>query len=172
MDADFGDVLRLAEADVLPRLARVGRFVDAVAGLDVAANARLARADEDDVRIRFRHGDRADRRTRDLAVGHRRPRLAAVRGLPQAAASGAEIAFLRPLQGTGHRQRAAAAVGADAAPLIGGHQRGIDTDTRRGLGSEAVIPDDAGRSREYRPNCKSCEERLRYVTYHAPREDR
>ena len=68
----------------------------AVARHDVAADARLAHADEDDVGVRLRDGDGADRRALDLAVGHRRPVLAAVGGLPQAAADGAEVRLLRP----------------------------------------------------------------------------
>ena len=61
------------EADVRPGLAGVGRLVDAVARHDVAADARLAHADVDDVGVRFGDGDGADRRARDLAVGDRRP---------------------------------------------------------------------------------------------------
>ena len=63
----------LREADVRPRLAGVGGFVDAVARHDVAADARLAHADVDDVGVRVGHGDGADRRALDLAVGDRRP---------------------------------------------------------------------------------------------------
>ena len=74
------------EADVRPRLAGVGGLVDAVARHDVAADARLAHADEDDVGVRLGDRDRADRRAVDLAVGDRRPRAAAVGRLPQAAA--------------------------------------------------------------------------------------
>jgi hypothetical protein len=57
---------------VRPRLAGVGRLVDAVARHDVAADARLAHADVDEVRVRLRDGDRADRRALDLTVGDRR----------------------------------------------------------------------------------------------------
>ena len=46
VDADLGDAVRVAEPDVLPGGARVAAAVDAVAGQDVAANARLAGADE------------------------------------------------------------------------------------------------------------------------------
>src|ERR1051325_5081723 len=42
---------RVFEAHALPGLARVGRFVDAVAVRDIAANRRLAHADIDDVRV-------------------------------------------------------------------------------------------------------------------------
>ena len=110
------DRVGVREADVRPRLAGVGRLVDAVARLDVAADARLAHADEDDVRDRLRDGDRADRRARDLAVGDRRPVLAAVGRLPQTAAGRAEVADLRLALHAGDRDRSAAAIGPDAAP--------------------------------------------------------
>ena len=51
MHADLGDVLRLGEADVRPRLASVRGLVGTVALNDVAADIRLARADVDDVWI-------------------------------------------------------------------------------------------------------------------------
>ena len=60
VDADRGDGQRLLEADVRPRLAGVGRLVDAVALDDVAAQLGLAHADVDDVRIRLGDGDGAD----------------------------------------------------------------------------------------------------------------
>ena len=43
----------VGEPDVLPGLAGVKAAVDAVARQDVAANARLAGADEDEVGVRF-----------------------------------------------------------------------------------------------------------------------
>src|SRR5439155_1638481 len=70
MDANLRDRVGVGEAGMGPRLAGVGRLVDAVARHDVTADARLARADEDDVGLRFRDGDGADRRAPDLAVGH------------------------------------------------------------------------------------------------------
>ena len=108
------------EADVRPGLAGVGRLVDAVARHDVAADARLAHADVDDVGVRFGDGDRADRRARDLAVGDRRPVRAAVGRLPEAAAG--RRRSTPPSAGPctpDDRDRAAAAIGADAAPLEG-----------------------------------------------------
>src|SRR5262249_51299301 len=83
VNADLGNGVARREADVAPGLAGVRRFVDAVAGHDVAADARLAHADEDDVGARFGDGDGADRGAANLAVGHRRPLRAAVGRLPE-----------------------------------------------------------------------------------------
>src|SRR5207247_6709240 len=121
MDANLRDRVGVGEAGMGPRLAGVGRLVDAVARHDVAADARLARADEDDVGLRFRDGDGADRRAPDLAVGDGRPFRAAVDRLPQSAAGRAEVAFSRPPLHAGDGDRPAAAVRADAAPFEGGH---------------------------------------------------
>ena len=138
MDANLRNILGLAEADVPPGLAGVGGLVDAVARLDVAADARLARADEDDVRIRFRHGDRAHRRAANLSIRDRRPGFPAIGRLPQTAARGAEIPDVRLTLGAGHRQRSPAAIGPDASPLVGRQQRRVGAYARRRLGGHAV----------------------------------
>ena len=80
-------------AQVLP--ASVG-LVDAVAGHDVAADARLAHADVHDVGIRLRDSYGADRGAADLAVGDRRPGVAGIDSLPQPAADRAEVCLERP----------------------------------------------------------------------------
>src|SRR5207245_2309219 len=59
MHNHLGD-LALLLPDVLPVLAAVGRFVDAVADGDVAADVGLAGADVDDVGVGGRDGDAAD----------------------------------------------------------------------------------------------------------------
>ncbi len=84
--ADLPDLL----PDVLPRFAGVGRFVDAVARLDVAANVRLAGADVDHVRVRRRDGEGADGRDR-LVVEDRLPVDAAVGRFPDAAGRGGGV---------------------------------------------------------------------------------
>src|SRR5262249_40089894 len=60
IDADAGDLPRVAQSDVLPDLARVGGLVDAVAEADLAADVDLACARVEHVGIRRRDGDRAD----------------------------------------------------------------------------------------------------------------
>ena len=126
MDPDLRDRVGVLEADVGPGLAGVDRLVDAVAGHDVAADAGFAHADVDDVRIRFGHGDRADRRTGDQAVGDRRPLRAAVGRLPESAAGGAEVRLPRPSLHARDRDRSAAAIGADAAPFERADERRIE----------------------------------------------
>ena len=91
--ANARDRLRIGEAHVLPGLAGVDGFVHAVALHDVAAQFGFAHADVDHVGIGFgdRHG--ADRRALQLTVGDRAPGQAAIGGLPQTAAGGAEVVF-------------------------------------------------------------------------------
>ena len=116
VNADAPDLAAVGQADVRPGLAGVGRLVDPVARRQVAAQARLAHADVDDVRIRLRDGDRADRSgpeeaVRDVAPGH-----AGVVGLPDAAAGRAHVVDERLAGDAGDRRHAAAAIRADAAP--------------------------------------------------------
>src|SRR5438105_2547298 len=60
MDDDLADLEGLLEAHVLPSLAAVGRFVDAVAVGDRVARVRLSGADPDDVLVRRGDADIAD----------------------------------------------------------------------------------------------------------------
>src|SRR5213078_421636 len=83
-DDDRADVVRIAQTDVDPRLATVGRLVDAVA-------ARfLAGAGVQNLRVRRRDRQRADRSDASL-VEDRRPGLSGVAGFPDAAAGRAEV---------------------------------------------------------------------------------
>ena len=124
VDADRGDAVRLGEADVLPGRARVAAAVDAVAREDVAADARLAHPDEDEVGVGFGHRDRADRGGVDLEIGDGEPVFAAVGRLPEAAAGGAEIGFEGAAFYAAGGDGAAAAVGAEVAPGVGGEEGG------------------------------------------------
>ena len=60
VDNQLADGARIAQADVLPGLAAVNRFVNAVTMGCVAANAPFARSDVDDVRIGRRNRQAAD----------------------------------------------------------------------------------------------------------------
>ena len=80
-----------------PRLAAVRGLPHAVAVRDVAADARLAAADVDDVGVRRVDRDRADGAA-EILVGHRRPGDAAVGGLEDAAAGRAHPVLDRPLR--------------------------------------------------------------------------
>src|SRR5690606_36812763 len=110
------------EPEVLPGAAAVGRLVDAVALHDVPAQLDLAHADVDDVGVRLAHGDGADRRAADLAVGDRAPGQPAVGRLPQPAAGRAEVVLVRPGDAACRGDRATAAVGADVAPSEPGEE--------------------------------------------------
>ena len=100
--------------DVLPGLAGVGGFVDAVAGLDVAADVGLAGADVDDVGIGRGDGEGADG-LGGLVVEDRLPVDAAVAGFPDAARGNGGVIGER-IAGHTHRTRHPAAGGwADAA---------------------------------------------------------
>src|SRR5688500_10358709 len=61
VDHDPADASGGIESHVRPRASGIGGLVDAVADRDVASNERLAGARPDDVRIRWRTRERADR---------------------------------------------------------------------------------------------------------------
>src|SRR6185503_463532 len=56
IDGDLRDLLAVAEAEARPRLARVGRLVDAVAGREVRTLQPFAAADINDVGVGRGHG--------------------------------------------------------------------------------------------------------------------
>ena len=72
-----------------------------------------------------RHGDGADGAA-EVLVGHRRPGLAAVERLEDAAAGGAHVVLVRPRRRAGDGHGAAAAVRAELAPAEGVERRGVD----------------------------------------------
>src|SRR5581483_5446034 len=115
VDHDAADPARLVEPHARPRLAGVGRFVDAVADGDVAANPRFAGAGPDDIRIRRRDSERSNR-LGGLAVEDRAPVRAAVGGLVDAARRAAGVIHQRIAGNAGHR-RNAVALGADEPPM-------------------------------------------------------
>ncbi len=90
VDADARDPLGVGEAEMRPRLAGVGRPIDAVAERHAVARIALARAYPHDVAIGGRDGDRADREHR-LMIEKRPERRARVGRLPDAAVRTADI---------------------------------------------------------------------------------
>src|SRR3989441_12388700 len=125
------DLLRLGEPEGGPRLAAVGGLPDAVAGRDVAADGILAGADVHDVGVRLRDADRADGAA-EVLVGHRRPRVASIRRLENAAARRAHPEFTHPGRGTRDGDAAPTAVDPDLAPLERGEHRGVEALGGRG----------------------------------------
>ena len=84
IDGDVGNLLRVAQSEVRPRLAGVGRLVDAVARSKDPDGAALAAADVDDVLASEGAMAIADR-TCGLLVEDRNPDAAGVGRLPHAA---------------------------------------------------------------------------------------
>src|SRR5262249_52237830 len=90
VEEDLADVLGLLQADLVPGLAAVDGFVDAVAVADRALAVVLAGAYPDDVGVLRVQGDVADR-VGALFVENGRPGGAGVLGLPDAAAGDRDI---------------------------------------------------------------------------------
>jgi hypothetical protein len=126
IDDDRTNLACIAQAEVLPRPARVGRFVDAVADRQVRTLQSLAAPDVDDLRIGRRDGDRADRLGR-LIVEDRRPGVAVVGGLPDAAVVHADVKNVGLLNDARRADRPSAAERPDVPPAQFGIQRRIDT---------------------------------------------
>src|SRR5215475_4784325 len=109
-----------------PGFACVSGPVDAVAMGDVAANGRLAHAHVDHIGVGWRDSDPADGGASEVAVGNVLPEEPSICGLPDAATCGAEVEGVIVVRVARDGNNATAAVGADAAPLQGGEQVGID----------------------------------------------
>src|SRR5882724_4733394 len=95
MNANSRDSISVPESHVSPRLACVGRLIHAVTLHDVAAEFGLAHADVDNIWVGFAYCNGSNGRAFDLTVGNRLPGEAAIVGLPQTAAGGAEVVFER-----------------------------------------------------------------------------
>jgi hypothetical protein len=89
MGDDVADVMGVAQTHVRERRAAVGRLVDAVAPADAVADAGLARADPDDVRVALEERDVTDRR-RPVLVEDRIPGRPGIRRLEDAAGGGCD----------------------------------------------------------------------------------
>ena len=115
VDGDVGDLLRVAQAQMRPRLAGVGRLVDAVAGREIRPVQAFAAADVDDVGVGRRDGDRADGSGR-LVVEDRLPHATGVGRLPDAAVDRRHIERVRVAAMPGRRARPARAMRTDVPP--------------------------------------------------------
>ena len=80
----------IAQANILPCLAAVDRFVDSITVRDVSSDAGFPRAYVNSVGVRLRNGDTADRRSA-LLIEDRGPRCRAISGFPDATSRRAEI---------------------------------------------------------------------------------
>jgi hypothetical protein len=116
MDADLADLARLAQPDMGPGAAGVGRAVDAVAVGDVGADRRLPRPGVDHIRIGRRHRQRPDRGRFQEPVRDRPPVRAAVGRLPDPTRHRAEVVGIGIARRPRHGHDAPAPERPDAAP--------------------------------------------------------
>src|SRR5439155_25758411 len=129
IDEDRRDLLAVAQAQVFPRLAAVGRFVDAIADGQVGALEALAAADVEDVGVGRRYGQGADG-AGGLVVEDGVPGAAGVGGLPDTAVVDADVEDVGLAGDADGADGAPAAEGADHAPaqgvvMLGGDVLGV-----------------------------------------------
>ena len=108
------------EADVLPRLSRVHRFIHAVAIRHIAPNVILAGSHIDDVGIGFGNSDVTDRRGAEaLPIGDWVPTESAVHRFPYSSYGAAEVINIRLGFNSCNRRHPSAPERADQTPLQG-----------------------------------------------------
>ena len=126
IDGELRNLLAVAQAKVRPGLARVGRFVNAIAYRQIRPMQPLTAAHIDNIRVRRRYGNRADR-AGGLVVKDRLPRATVVVGLPYPAIAHANIKDVGLAGHASDAARASATVRADGAPVEGGEKGGEET---------------------------------------------
>ena len=117
VDPDAADVLGVRETEVLPALAAVRGFVDAVSGREIPAQTALSHSDVDHVRLGRGHGDRSHRARFEEAVGEVSPRPPAIGRSPYASAGGAEVERHELSGVAGHRDDPAGSMRTYQPPL-------------------------------------------------------
>jgi hypothetical protein len=129
MHAHLRNLARALEPDPRERPASVRAAEHSIAVRRRLATHRiLAGADIDDVRIRFRHRDGADRPVHARAtrsIGDHAPRVSRILRLPHATARIADVVRIGLRRHAGHRIRPAATEGSDVPPLHGREERGV-----------------------------------------------
>ena len=116
IDRERRDLLAIAQAEMLPGLARIGRFVNAVADGKIGAVQSLAAGGINNVGIGRGNGDGADRLS-GFVVEDGGPGAAVVVGLPHAAVYLRHVIDVWLAGNAGDGARAAAAEWANHAPV-------------------------------------------------------
>ena len=142
VDDDLRDLLAVAQAEMGPGAAGVGRLVDAIADGEVGPLQALARSDIDDVGIRRRDGDRPDGAGR-LVVKDGAPDPAVVGRLPHAAVADADVEDVGLRRNARDGPGAAGPVGADRPPAHFAEHPLVE-----GLGCKRGRCDDGGGQQE------------------------
>ena len=125
IDGDLWNLLSIAQAELGPALARVGRLVDTVADRQVGAMQPFTGTHVNDIRIRRCDRDRADRAGR-LIVEDRHPGAASIGCLPHTAVVHADVEDVRLVGYAGRRFGATAAERTDGPPAHLGEECGVD----------------------------------------------
>src|SRR5262249_50099241 len=124
VDRDLGDLLRVTQPQVCPRLPGVAGSVNAVTDGEVWTRQPFTATNVQNIGIRRRHGDPADRPGR-LIVEDRLPRAAGVGRLPDAAVNHPDVKGVRLARVPGSSFRPTRAERTDVAPLQIGEQHRI-----------------------------------------------
>ena len=142
VDANPRDPIGILEADVRPRIAAIVRPVHAIAERGVVAWVLLARADVDDLGVRRRQLDRADRDD-VLLVEDRLPRRAAVGRFEDAAVGARHVHRVR-IAGNpdDHRHAAGLVGGADVTERQALQRVDLGRRTRRFLRANRELEND------------------------------
>src|SRR5581483_6532909 len=109
-----------------PRLAHIGRFVDAITMRDVPTNGCLAHTHVDHVRVGWRDSQRAHRGTFKIAIGHICPVKATIIRLPDASARRTKIEHLWMHRVSRHGHNTPTSIGANRTPFQRVQQGGIN----------------------------------------------
>ena len=120
------DMAGVFQSDVVPIAPAVDGFIDAIAVGDVAAQAGLAGARVDGVMIARRDGERSDRGSGVLLVEQRLPIGAAICRFPDSTSHATEVIGVRLARYSLDRDRPAAAMRSDLAPLHSTPKFGVE----------------------------------------------
>src|SRR6266851_4744459 len=133
IDGELGNLLAVAEAEMLPSLAGVSGFIYAVANGEVRPVQTFTAADINNVGIRRCDCQGADG-AGGLIVKDRLPCATVIVSLPDSAVANAYIEDAGLAGNAGDGARASATIGADGTPVQRLEQPGINLGERCGLG--------------------------------------
>ncbi len=123
IDHHTPDVFRRVKTDVGPRFSPVGRLEHPDSIGMLAANIRLARTDINDVGVRRRHCDRANRADGNAFIGNRHPGAPRIFGLENASAHRPHVKSVRLARVPRNAERSPSTHRPDVAPSQSGKQR-------------------------------------------------
>src|SRR5271165_5168962 len=134
IDSQRRNLLPIAQAEMLPALARIGRLINAITHREVRSTQSFTARDINDLGVGGRDGDRAYR-LGGLPVEDRVPGAPVVVTLPDAAVDLPDIKDVRLAGNAGRRARSAAPKWPDHTPVQVGHEF-QGSERRRLLGTQ------------------------------------